>query len=285
MSKKISFLIKFTLGFLVILSLAYADSLLIFPKKKPQLSKEVMEKRVSKNIIKPKSKPKGKIEITLKKEDLKPLKKPKDQEKVVEKIIEKKLGLILPKSKPLIVKKEIKKKQQKSKYYKQKDFNYAKKAIQLFEKGDWKGALNISKKAKDKSFYKFVQWKHLLRTPNAASFYDYQQFINNNSEDNNNSDNCWLEIDPPELPDKLRNIKPKSIRTIIASNRNNNGDGVSNSNISKKRSLEDNAASATTNNNDTKLNQQQSSTSIIKSLFLTFSTVITSGLNITLRSN
>ena len=71
----------------------------------------------------------------------------------------------------------------------------------------------------------------------------------NNSEDNNNSDNCWLEIDPPELPDKLRNIKPKSIRTIIASNRNNNGDGVSNSNISKKRSLEDNAASATTNNN------------------------------------
>ena len=76
-----------------------------------------------------------------------------------------------------------------------------------------------------------------------------QQFINNNSEDNNNSDNCWLEIDPPELPDKLRNIKPKSIRTIIASNRNNKGDGVSNSNISKKRSLEDNAASATTNNN------------------------------------
>ena len=182
MSKKISFLIKFTLGFLVILSLAYADSLLIFPKKKPQLSKVVMEKRVSKNIIKPQSKPKAKIEITLKKEDLKPVKKPKDQEKVVEKTLEKKLGLILPKSKPLIVKKEIKKKQQKSKYYKQKDFNYAKKAIQLFEKGDWKGALNISKKAKDKSFYKFVQWKHLLRTPNSASFYDYQQFINNNNE-------------------------------------------------------------------------------------------------------
>ena len=182
MPKKISFFIKFMLGFLIILSLAYADNLLIFPKKKPQLSKEVIEKRVSKNIIKPKSKPKAKIEITLKKEDLKPLKKPKDEEKVVEKTIEKKLGLILPKSKPLIVKKEIKKKQQKSKYYRQKDFNYAQKAIQLFEKGDWKGALNVSKKAKDKSFYKFVQWKHLLRVPNAASFYDYQQFINNNKE-------------------------------------------------------------------------------------------------------
>ena len=182
MSKKISFFIKFTLGFLIILSLANADNLLIFPKKKPQLSNEVIEKSVSKNIIKPKSKPKPKTETTLKKEDLKPLEKPKNEEKVVEKKIVKKLGLILPKSKPLIVKKEIKKTQQKSKYYKQKDFNYAKKAIQLFEKGDWKGALNISKKAKDKSFYKFVQWKHLLRTPNAASFYDYQQFINNNKE-------------------------------------------------------------------------------------------------------
>ena len=85
MSKKISFFIKFALGFLIILSLANADNLLIFPKKKPQLSKEVIEKRVSKNIIKPKSKPKAKIEITLKKEDLKPLKKPKDEEKVVEK--------------------------------------------------------------------------------------------------------------------------------------------------------------------------------------------------------
>ena len=64
MSNKISFFIKFALGFLIILSLANADNLLIFPKKKPQLSKEVMEKRVSKNIIKPLSKPKAKIEIT-----------------------------------------------------------------------------------------------------------------------------------------------------------------------------------------------------------------------------
>ena len=52
MSKKISFLIKFSLGFLLFLTFSYADSLLIIPKKKPQLSKEVIEERISKNIIK-----------------------------------------------------------------------------------------------------------------------------------------------------------------------------------------------------------------------------------------
>jgi len=186
MSKKISFFIKFILGFLLFLSFSNAADLLIIPKKKPHLTKKVIEERVSKNIIKPKNKPKQKIEVTLKKDELKPQKKPIDKEvpkkedDVVEKSVEKKLGLILPKSKPLVVKKEIEKKQVKSKYYRKKDFNLAKKAIKSFEKGDWEGALSLTKKAKDKSFYRFVQWKHLLTTPNRATFYDYQQFINNN---------------------------------------------------------------------------------------------------------
>ena len=182
MSKKISFLIKFSLGFLLFLTFSYADSLLIIPKKKPQLSKEVIEERISKNIIKPKSKPKAETKEAIKKENLKPEKKPDEVNKVVKKITKKKSSLILPKSKPLIVKKELKKKQQKSKYYRQKDFNLAKKAIKLLEKRDWKGALNTSKKARDKSFYKFIQWRHLLTTPNNASFYEYQQFINNNGQ-------------------------------------------------------------------------------------------------------
>ena len=29
------------------------------------------------------------------------------------------------------------------------------------------------KKAKDKSIYNFIQWRHLLTTGNQASFYDY----------------------------------------------------------------------------------------------------------------
>ena len=39
----------------------------------------------------------------------------------------------------------------------------------------------LMKKAKDKSIYNFIQWRHLLTKGNTASFYDYQQFINRNS--------------------------------------------------------------------------------------------------------
>ena len=48
------------------------------------------------------------------------------------------------------------------------------------EKSQWSSALSISKKAKDKSIYNFVQWRHLITRGNKASFYDYQQFIVNN---------------------------------------------------------------------------------------------------------
>ena len=52
--------------------------------------------------------------------------------------------------------------------------------ILTIEKKKWFKALSISKKARDKSIYRFIQWKHLLTRGNQASFYDYQQFINNN---------------------------------------------------------------------------------------------------------
>ena len=46
-------------------------------------------------------------------------------------------GIILPKSKPLVVKKTITKIAKKSKYFSQKDFSYAKEAIKLMEKRNW----------------------------------------------------------------------------------------------------------------------------------------------------
>ena len=48
------------------------------------------------------------------------------------------------------------------------------------EKRQWKKALSISKKAKDKSIYNFIQWKHLLTKGNQASFYEYKVFIDTN---------------------------------------------------------------------------------------------------------
>ena len=48
------------------------------------------------------------------------------------------------------------------------------------EKRKWNEALKIAKKAKDKTIYKFIQWKHLITNGNRASYYDYLSFINQN---------------------------------------------------------------------------------------------------------
>ena len=101
----------------------------------------------------------------------------KDKKKIATKKIK---GVIIPKSKPLVVKTKITKAQKKSKFYRKKDFNLARKAINLMEKKKWVTALSTAKKARDKSIYKFIQWQYLLANGNQASFYDYQQFINNN---------------------------------------------------------------------------------------------------------
>ena len=183
MSTKISFFLNIIIVFLLSYALSQAAELKIIPLKKPILSDEVIKKKITQNIIKPKQKPKKKI-IT-KHEKIKPQKKPKkkvikDDKTVKTKKEKTKLFLILPKEKPLVVSKKITKIQKKSKYYRKKDFSLAKKAINQMEKKNWVKALSISKKARDKSIYKFIQWQHLLTKGNQASFYDYQQFINNN---------------------------------------------------------------------------------------------------------
>ena len=82
----------------------------------------------------------------------------------------KKINFLIPKSKPLIVKSEKSVVQKRSKYYSQKDYDIAKKSIQAMEKSQWTTALKNSKKAKDKSIYNFIQWRHLLTTGNQATF-------------------------------------------------------------------------------------------------------------------
>ena len=69
-----------------------------------------------------------------------------------------------------------------SRYYSKKDFGLAKKAISEMQKSKWSSALKIAKKAKDNSIYNFIQWRHLLTSGNQASFYDYQVFLNKNSD-------------------------------------------------------------------------------------------------------
>ena len=112
------------------------------------------------------------------------LKKPK-QKQLKKKLLlkkRKKLALFCQKKKPLIAGSEKPKNVKISKYYSKKDFNLADKAISEMKKAKWTSALKTSKKARDKSIYDFIQWRHLLTKGNQASYYDYKSFIDRNED-------------------------------------------------------------------------------------------------------
>ena len=46
----------------------------------------------------------------------------------------------------------------------------------------WPSALKTAKKAKDKSIYNFIQWRHLLTRGNKATYYEYKNFIDKNED-------------------------------------------------------------------------------------------------------
>ena len=162
MSKKILFLTVLFAFFRI----SFVYSLEIIPLKKPLQSKEVKEKKLLIETTRPLPKP------------LKENVKEKIQEKKPKKA--KKIEFILPKKKPLIPGKKKTTQIKISKYYNKKDFSLAKKAFSEMKKANWTNAVKTSKKAKDKSIYNFIQWRHLLTKGNQATFYDYQTFIKNN---------------------------------------------------------------------------------------------------------
>ena len=198
MFKKLIFYISFSFLIIYNYSELYAEVKNIIPLKKPFLDKITIENKLTQGILKPKPKPVKNLEIkTLSKEITKPKSKPAKEnkteivkeleseknEETTKKITKKNSEeniFITPKSKPLLVKKTSKESKQKSKYYSRKDFEIAKKSIQAMEERKWTLALTLSKKAKDKTIYNFIQWRHLLTTGNQASFYDYLAFIKNN---------------------------------------------------------------------------------------------------------
>ena len=200
MCKKILFILGIVLFVSLKITNLYAETIQIVPPQKPTLSSEEIIKKISKNIITPLKKP-----TKLKKVEKKV---------VVKEIKEKKLSFKIPKKKPSVAGVTTTKNIKISKYYSKKDFSLAKKAISEMKKSKWTSALNTSKKAKDKSIYNFIQWRHLLTTGNQASFYDYKVFIDSN----------------PEYPriDRLRylaehklstaNVSPKKIITWFGAN-------------------------------------------------------------------
>ncbi|MDA7573197.1 lytic transglycosylase domain-containing protein [Candidatus Pelagibacter sp.] len=165
MHRYIFFFIKLLFIFCILISNLNALDLSIIPIKKPILDKKNENQKLSYEILKPKSKPIKKVE--------------KNDSKIVKKK-EKNINFLIPKSKPLIVKKSITSIKNSSKYFSKRDFDLAKKSIKAMEKRQWNLALSTSKKARDKSIYNFIQWRHLLATGNQASFYDYMLFIKRN---------------------------------------------------------------------------------------------------------
>ena len=169
MLKKILFL-GFALKILLFQNNLFAEINSIVPLKKPVLSNEEIQKKISINILKPLKKPSKIKEVKIEEVIVK--------EKLVLK--EKKLSLKIPKKKPIVAGTSTVKNIKISRYYSKKDFGLAKKAISEMQKRKWSSALKIAKKAKDKSIYNFIQWRHLLTSGNQASFYEYQVFLNKN---------------------------------------------------------------------------------------------------------
>ena len=152
-----------TIIFFLSFNLAFSTDLII-PKIKPSKQKDALLKNLSSNIIIPKQKPTNQINI-------------EKLEKIIKKKITKINGVIIPKNKPLIVKQQRLKKVKKSKYYSDRDIKYAKQAIAFMEKSNWKDAKKVAKKARAKSIYNFIEWRHLLTLGNKATFTEYKQFI------------------------------------------------------------------------------------------------------------
>ena len=163
-------MLKKILFFIVLFSFSEVSlihSTEILPLKKPVQSIEEKQKKLLIEITKPLPKPITEIQ-----------KKVDKNEKSSEKI--KISGLILPKKKPLIPGKKKTAQIKISKYYNKKDFKLAKKAFSEMKQANWTSAIKTAKKAKDKSIFNFIQWRHLLTKGNQASFYEYKNFIENN---------------------------------------------------------------------------------------------------------
>ncbi len=161
----------FFISLITLINLTNFAAAEIIPLKKPNQTKIEKEQKLLIDVLKPLPKP-------IPKKLIKKIDKKTTEKKVLKE--GKKLDLILPKKKPLIAGSKKVETVKKSKYYSKKDFALAKKAILEMKQAKWPNALKAAKKAKDKSIYNFIQWRHLLTKGNKASFYEYKTFIDKN---------------------------------------------------------------------------------------------------------
>ena len=128
----------------------------IYPKKKPQLTKNISNENEN-NIDKSDTSQNIQTEIS---SDI----------------------TIYPKKKPIVVQKKKVKSVKKSSLLSKKDFELAKSAFQYIDKKKWQSAVKISKKSRDKTLFKLVNYLYLKQPTNGATFNDYTTFIGSNPD-------------------------------------------------------------------------------------------------------
>ena len=146
----------------------------ILPLPRPEIDESVKKIISKKKNIYPEKKPDNKKE-----------KKQNEliQESVVSTNAENKEEIfIFPKEKPIVVQKKVEKIVTKSSILSKKDFKIAKSVFKYIDNNKWQSALKLSKKARDKRLYNLVNYLYLIKTSNAASFYDYSTFISSNKD-------------------------------------------------------------------------------------------------------
>jgi len=169
------------LSFFLTSEYIYSDeNKFLLPEPKPSIFKK--PKKQINTVIplkKPRETKETKIIASPKKPDTEKKIEPKSLEKEETKK-EKKKSFLLPKKKPKSYK--IVNAVEKSRILSQKDFEKSKIIFTNIKAGKWNTAFKQSAKLKDKDFKEFINWLYLLKTGNNATFSDYQNFINTNTD-------------------------------------------------------------------------------------------------------
>ena len=176
----------FLLSFLNI-NTAYSDSDFILPVKKPSIFKELKtssESNINNNL--PQKKPiiKSSTEeskIIKEKKENKTIIKKETLQKEKDKIVKVDPEFLYPKKKPVTYKSSSKE-AKSSTILNSKDFEKAKETMKFIKEKKWNSAMKSAEKVKDRDFRTLITWMYLKTTGNSATFNDYKNFIERNSD-------------------------------------------------------------------------------------------------------
>jgi soluble lytic murein transglycosylase len=139
------------------------------PLKKPIMQKNVKIQKIEENYLE-----------NVTKEKVDQIREGKELKKTKQ-VLKSNDTFLFPSKKPLTYKSASNKAKLKSKILKEKDYLLAKNIFNLIKKKKWNTAIEQTKRIKDKEFKSLVTWLYLKTNGNQATFIDYKNFIDKNS--------------------------------------------------------------------------------------------------------